>query len=160
MRTLRLEPGERTLFAYGTLQPGQGNYWIEPAVRWSISGCVTTGQIRPVAAGSFPIADFDRDGIVRGTLLCMDTTVVEGFRRRRHREMTYWDAAYDMERNAGYAPTYVGVTLPGGLGVVKTLAWHYPTPEHAHPIIESGDWIAYHDEWRAERARARLEQQS
>jgi gamma-glutamylcyclotransferase (GGCT)/AIG2-like uncharacterized protein YtfP len=113
-------------FVYGTLRPGEGNYWIEPAVEQVIDDCTTRGVMY---ASSIPYVDFDGDGTVIGTLLVMDL------------EHRYTHEMVGMERGAGYQARQVEVTTPDG-ELVTAWAWHHGG--YGQPRHESGDWRTHH----------------
>ena len=104
-------------FVYGTLRPGEHNYWIEPAVIQSIEDCTTPGVMY---ATGIPWCDFvtTDQGLVTGTLLVME---------QKH-SLTV--SMIGMEIGASYVPIEVPITLPGrDHPGVLAWAWHAPRYE-------------------------------
>ena len=112
------------MFTYGTLRPGEGNYWIEPEVVRYWEPATTKGRMY---VGGIPFVDFVGCGIkerVVGTVLVIDRG-----------ELT--DSMCHMELGAGYVPMTVPVTVVQGANsvTVECLVWHYDRP--------LGSWATY-----------------
>lgn len=122
-------PDKLVTFVYGTLRPGEGNYWIRDDVLEVIENCTTPGVMY---ARGIPFCDFmSTEGVIHGTLLIMD----------RHGDLTR--DMIGMEVGAGYKALQVPVKLPGhDRSTVKALAWHYPNVERLNPAyrVPSGNF--------------------
>lgn len=119
----------RRIFVYGTLRPGEGNYWIESAVEDLEERCTARGTMRFVFhTGGYPVVDFDlTEHTIVGTLLWMDDET------RHFRDMM------EMELGAGYQEREIEVTRADGSKVTAT-AFHYPRIERCGELVPFQDW--------------------
>jgi len=120
------------VFVYGTLQPGEPLYsLIEPAVLYPpCEGAQTHGQLFHVSNSlrpAFPVADFEREGFIVGTLLLV---------RANARQ---WESTWRMEEDAGYERRMVRLTLPHFDKSVEAVSFHWPHEDRG-PLIPHGDW--------------------
>jgi gamma-glutamylcyclotransferase (GGCT)/AIG2-like uncharacterized protein YtfP len=125
------------LFVYGTLRPGCSLHRvIERAVVGQPLDVFTWGGLYHTRNGSidrpiYPVADFDRPGIVHGTLLYVDP------------EAPQLASTVSMELGAGYRGRTVPVWPEGAdhRSVRSESALAFQFNWQPGPRIPSGDWI-------------------
>lgn len=122
------------LFVYGTLRPGgrlSSLFRPGAVVGDPIDGVETDGALHHVAGGSrrspiYPVADFEQEGTVVGTLLLVRPHLIHEIRQ--------------MELNVGYEERMILVRTANGVGHYRALAYHHPDTHAYGPRITSGDW--------------------
>jgi len=128
------EGGHRLpLLAYGTLRVGEGNYsWAKEAVLDEIPNVQAVGSlyhVRPYMR-AYPVAKFDRPGVIIGDLLIM------------HADHPVTDSVIRMEEGAGYELRKIMVQMPDG-SEREAFGFHY-LYEPDGPRIVSGNWLEDH----------------
>jgi gamma-glutamylcyclotransferase (GGCT)/AIG2-like uncharacterized protein YtfP len=118
------------VFVYGTLRKGHGNgiAFFGGADR-VVEGATTQGRLYYAFPGfkGYPVCVFTEEGTVTGDVFYFENKNDPGL-----------VDAYRMEVNAGYTPTEVQVTLPGG-SVETCLVFHWGRDVKGDHI-PSGDW--------------------
>lgn len=114
------------LFVYGTLRPGGTLHAaIEQGVKGTMEGATATGDIYYVTnRGGYPVANFDGDGTIHGTMLLVDEYAL--------------DAARRIELGAGYTERIVKVTV--GDETWDAITYHHHCNYHGDPVPH-GDWL-------------------
>lgn len=113
-----------TLFVYGTLRPAEHNYrMLAPAVLDVVDDVPVSGSLyhvdgTPPGHRIYPVANFDEEGVVTGTLLVVEAN---------HRGVS---TVRRMEIGAGYEERRV---------VGDAIAFHYPYAD-VGARIASGNW--------------------
>ena len=124
------------IFSYGTLMPGQPNYYVwEYYVQEAEPALFNGGQLHHL--GHFPMLSEGGDGVVHGFLVTITPSVYE-------------ECLVDLDVLENYRPDDLAnslyhrverqITLSRGRNVA---AWVYvgnPTISARYPIIASGDW--------------------